>query len=136
MAIINWKNESEILIEKKELKKKQLSEICQEKILKGFIFNFDGINYRFSYDSQAQKNLADTYNLFQSNLVNIMKLTAHTNDDQDVRLDFNKEVFNDLYLTSVFHREDNISRYRDQLIPMIEKITKLNELEAINWDSK
>lgn len=124
-----------VLDEYKDLKKIELNKLCQDFILNGFLHNINGSIYHFSYDSEAQKNMSDRWNLFQNDMINSIKVTAHEEDGSDVRLAFNKAEFNILYLKSVQHKEHCISKYRDDLLPLIEQAMTVEQVEAITWDT-
>lgn len=124
-----------LLDERKNQKKTELNKLCQDSILKGFCYNFYDSIYHFSYDSEAQKNMSDRWNLFQNDMIESIKVTAHNEDGSDVRLAFNKDEFNGLYLTSVQHKEHCISKYRDDLLPLVKQAMTIEQVEAITWDT-
>lgn len=125
----------EILNNRKDQKKTELNYYCKEAILNGFSYESNNDIYHFSYDLEAQKNISDRWNLFQNDMIDSIRVTAHDKDGSDVRLDFDKVEFNGLYLTSVKHKENCISKYRDDLLPLIEQAMTIEQLESITWDT-
>lgn len=130
-----WNSVTDKLIAEKEERKQEISTQCNETILSGFKCGVDGNTYTFSYDNEAQVNLAERWQLFQNDMITSIKVTAHK-DDEDVRLTLNKEQFNELYLASVYHKENCISRYRDVFVPLIDNAVTLEQLEDIKWSNQ
>lgn len=131
---VDAKSIHKILEDLKDKKIEQLNRECRERILDGFYYEIDGDKYHFSYDKEAQANMAERWQLFQNDMIQEIKVTAHTND-KDVRLTFDKKGYNDLYLASVKHKENCISHYRDDLLPLVEQALTVEQVEAINWDT-
>ena len=135
MAWVESMDNKTILKDVKETKKKKLNDICKEEILKGFIFNLNGADLRFSYDQEAQRNLSDRWNLFQNDMIDSIRITAHKEDGSAVRFAFNKSEFNKLYLKSIQHKENCISKYRDDLLPLVNQALTVEQVEAVTWDT-
>ena len=128
--------DSELLLAERKLQKKaELNKICQDSILKGFHYAFNDSIYHFSYDSEAQKNMSDRWNLFQNDMIDSIRITAYDENEKDARLVFDKLEFNALYLKSVQHKEHCISKYRDDLLPLVEQAMTIEQVEAITWDT-
>ena len=132
---IEGQNPNALLVETKEAKREKLSKYCQKSILDGFKCIIKNKEYRFNYDQEAQRNMSDRWNLFQNDMIDYIKVTAHDEDEIDVRLTFNKSEFNELYLSSVHHKENCISKYRDDLLPLVDQATNVEQVEAITWDT-
>lgn len=135
MAKMTWKSKSDLLQEAKESRKQSLSMSCQGCILSGFECTIKGTEYHFSYDKEAQANFSERWQLFQNDMIEEIKVTAHT-DSEDVRLTFNKDSFNQLYLSSVMHKENCISKYRDNLLPLVDLAMTIEQVEAITWEAE
>ena len=119
--------------EMKMFKDKELNKFCEKSILDGFNHTIDGMRYHFSYDREAQVNLQETYQLFQNNALETVMWTAHVHGGK-VRIPLNKNMFYELYYTSVKHKLNTISYYRDILAPQIARAKTAEELEKIQWD--
>lgn len=132
VKIKSWKGNSDKLQEQKENKKRELSRACEESILGGFDFKINNIIHHFSYDREAQSNYQERWQLFQNNVIDTLKMTAHVNDD-DVRLEVNKDLFNKIYLESVKAKENKIRKLRDDLFPLVDSARSIKDLETISW---
>lgn len=133
MAKMIWKNENEILEETKESKKEELSSACQDDILSGFNTSIENKEYHFSYDREAQANLQERWQLFQNNMIDRITLTAH-NGEEATRIEVDREVFDDIYLSSVKAKEDKIRKLRDDLFPLVDKAKSEKDLDNIKWE--
>lgn len=133
MAKIVWKNEDEILEEAKESKKEELSSACQDDILSGFNTSIENKEYHFSYDREAQANLQERWQLFQNNMIDRITLTAHKGEEA-TRIEVDREVFDDIYLSSVKAKEDKIRQLRDDLFPLVDKAKSEKDLDNIKWE--
>lgn len=131
-----YKDTYKILEELKELKLEEISESCKNSILAGFDCEIDESIYHFSYDKEAQQNISERWHLFQNNMIKSINVTAKDENGKSVRLNLDYENYSKVYLTSIKHKEDNISRFRDVIQPMIERITNKEDLQLIKWDMK
>ena len=132
MAKIKW---IDGLDKAKEDKSKELNTACQEAILSGFYHVIDGEKYHFSFDIEAQLNFQGAERLFSMGAIDEVKWTVHREDGRYERITINKEIMNELSLVILKHKNDNISKYRDVLLPMVEKAETVEEVESITWDS-
>ena len=132
VANINWRNS---LDEAKERKNEELNIACQEAILSGFYHVIDGERYHFSFDMEAQLNFQGAERLFSMGVIDEVKWTVHREDGRYERITINKEIMDKLSLVILKHKNDNISKYRDVLLPMVEKAETVEEVESITWDS-
>lgn len=122
------------LEEFKELRKNKLSKECTNSILSGFTASVGKKEYTFSYDKEAQANLAERWQLFQNEMIDSIVLTARTLEDNTyTRLKVNKAEFTLVYLSSVKHKEDNISRLHDLLVPLVNSAVSIKQIEDIHW---
>lgn len=132
MAKMRWKSKDDLLLESKNNKKSELSLSCQESILSGFYTEVNGEKYRVSYDRESQNNLQERWQLFQNNMVESIVITAHLGDE-DVRLEVDKEQFNNIYMDSVMAKENKIKKLRDDLFPLVDNAKSEKDLESITW---
>lgn len=124
----------ELLKESKESKKIELSLACQEAILGRFPSKHKGVAYSFSYDKEAQANFSERWNLFQNNIIESIMLTAKTIPGDEVkRILVTRDEFTVIYLDSIKHKENCISRLQDLLIPMVNNAVSTKQLEDIHW---
>lgn len=133
MAKMVWKDERDILQEKKENKKEELSTHCHEDIIDSFESEVKGIMYRFSYDMEAQTNMQETYQMFQNNVIDEISWSARRGDEK-IRVLLNKRDFENLYYNGVKHKQSCISKLKDVLEPMVDSASSEEELESIEWN--
>lgn len=125
--------DTSVLLEKlKESKDIELNQMCSSAILSGFDYIIGESTYHFSYDQEAQSNFQETYVLFQNNAIVEMKWTASI-DGLKVRISLNKETFSGLYFASVEHKLSCLSHYRDTLKPMLDSVSAIKDVYAIQW---
>lgn len=133
MVKMVWKSEEDLLEEAKENKKRELSSLCQDDILSGFNASIENKEYHFSYDREAQANLQERWQLFQNNMIDRITLTAHKGEET-TRIEVDREVFDDIYLSSVKAKEDKIRKLRDDLFPLVDKAKSEKDLDNIKWE--
>ena len=126
---------SKYLFEYQESKKQQLNRECQERILKGFDYTFNGVNYHVSYDQEAQTNFDSTNELFRQGVVQQVQWTVTLGDTLKARVTLDQNTFLQLYVYATLIKQYKVSHYRDKLIPAIELITTVEELQAFTWES-
>lgn len=132
-----FKDTSKVLNELKQAKKDELSSTCTDTILKGFKTNINNTDYWMSYDKEAQANLTERWQLFQNSMITDITITVHsTIDDSHKRLTVNKDQYEKIYMDSVKHKEDCISRLHDVLIPMVDNAVTIEQVKNINWSNK
>lgn len=128
------KDESYLLELAKKRKEKELDEACNEAILAGFEYTINGVTYHFSFDYEAQLNFQGAERLLSKGLVESVMWTVHR-DGQYERIPITKEIMDELILKIYQHKNDNISKFRDVLLPRVYAATTIEEVEAITWDS-
>lgn len=128
-----FKDDSRLIDNLKNDKKAELSQACQESILGGFTSKVNGVEYHFSYDREAQINFQETYHLFQNSVVDSVKWSAHLKG-KPIRIDLNKKDFEVVFFASVRHKQENISKFKDQIEPLIDAQSTIEGLKAINWE--
>ena len=127
------KDESEILRQMKLRKEAELNQACQDAIIAGFDYTIDGISYHFSFDLEAQLNFQGAENLFAKGVVNELTWTAQK-DGEYTRITITPDLMNQLSLAIFKHKNDNISKLRDVLLPQVEAATTVEEVQAIVWE--
>jgi hypothetical protein len=130
MATINWINE---LDRAKEDKIKELNGLCTNTIYGRFTANIDGVNYLFSNDSEAQANFDKCDRAFEKGYMTEIQWTAYNEAGEVVRVTINPTNFPAFYMAHLNHIQGNISRFRDELMPLVENATTVEEVENINW---
>lgn len=131
-----WKEgkDPSILLEMtKEIKRAELDEACNQAIINGFDHEINGVLYHFSYDAEAQINFNDGAQVLNQGLVEELLWTVYNPEGQYERIAINKEMMNDITNTIILHKQGMISRYRDELLPLVEAATTIEEVEAIKW---
>lgn len=113
--------------------KNEFSNKCKQNILSGFKHLINGTEYHFSYDYESQTNLQETYHLFQNNVIESVKWSVRL-DEESVRIDLNKKDFEAVFFASVRHKQAHISKFKDQIEPLIDAQSTIEGLEAITWD--
>lgn len=127
------KPEEEILAFYKDMKDRELNKACQDSILAGFTHTIDGVEYFFSYDMQAQTNFGDSRALLNDGIITQVPWTVKQGEEY-ARITITKEIMDALTLTILMHKTANISKYRDVLLPLVNKATSLEEIQAVDWD--
>ncbi|PLR72335.1 hypothetical protein CYJ37_12325 [Bacillus sp. UMB0728] len=120
--------------EMKIYKMAQLDEACNLSIIKGFIHPINGINYLFSCSLSAQANFQGSDALFKDGLITEAEWTVENIENGRIeRILIDKEMFTSIKLHVFQHINDNISKLRNELQPMVEKAETAYEIDNINW---
>lgn len=135
LAKMVFKGKDEILEEKRESKKIELSQACHEEIIKIFEVDIEGEKYGFSYDMEAQTNMQETYHMFQNNAINEITWSARHNQDK-IRITLNKSDFEKVYYSGIKHKQSLIGKLKDVLEPLVDSAESESELNQISWDMK
>lgn len=130
------KSEELTLRKAKENKGRDLSALCEISILGRFPVTLNGETYYFSNDMKAQSNFEKYDRALEKGRVTKINWTAYDKDGNVVRVPLNKELFEIVYLCHLEHIESNISRFRDELMPLVENAQSPEEVGKINWNSK
>ncbi len=116
----------------KERKLSELQRECQKTIEAGFNYNYEGVDYWFSLDAEAQSNFISTYQIMRDGIISEVPWTVKVNNEY-ARLVVNVEMMKDLTLLILQHKTNNISKFRDILSPLVEGATSLEEVNSIKW---
>lgn len=127
----------------KQIKKVELNKACNQTIIGKFAANVDGVTYYFSNDAEAQSNFKDAKMSFDDGTIDLymgglVMWTAYDENGNVVRLTLNKSQFIPVNVARMFHQQNNISKLRDELEPMINAVTietpdALNIVRSITW---
>lgn len=118
----------------KNHKLNQLNKLCSEAIVNGFTYVIENTNYKFSSSLEAQSNFQSTTSLFKDGLITDVYWSA-TNVDTGIveRISLNEESFNKLRVELFNHINLNISRFRDELQPLVLSAGTNEEVDMITW---
>jgi hypothetical protein len=133
MAVMKWRNKLE---EARKEKGDVLDQKCKETIQGRFSCEVDGVTYSFSNDSEAQANFADAKSSWIDGDIlpeDTLPWTAYDADGNVVRLQLNKAQFDPVNRTRMQWKLTCISRYRDELMPMVDAATAPEDLDNIVW---
>lgn len=130
---VEGRDYNEILDEAKRDKDIELNMACEQSILAGFNHTIDGVEYHFSYDSQAQQNFGDSRALLTEGVITQIPWTVKLNGEY-ARIIVTKEIMDGLTVTVLLHKTNNISKYRDILLPKVMNATTVEEVGAVVWE--
>lgn len=127
------KDESYLLDLAKKRKDQELNEACNQAILAGFDHTINGVTYHFSFDIEAQLNFQGAERVLSSGLATSINWTV-MRDGVYERIPITKELMDELTLKILEHKDGNISKYRDILLPRVYAATTIEEVNSITWD--
>lgn len=116
----------------KDGKKKELRRKCREAITSNFTCTVNGVEYTFSYDEDAQRNLLDYFMALANGLKTTIKVNAKQNG-QYVRLDADLNTLKSIWKASLDHKDTNLSRLRDTLYVQVDSATTIDDVSNITW---
>lgn len=130
------KDETVLLNIARENKDAELNTACQKAIIEGFTHKINGQDYWFSFDQEAQSNFQGTRPLLKEGLIQSINWTVRLGgkDGEYTRIPIDVNIMDELTIAILMHKDRNISRYRDELLPLVYKAESLPEINAINWD--
>lgn len=132
------RDDSALLDIKKQAKIRRLVDDCNKTILGRFSAMVNGVTYMFSCDMEAQANFEKLDKAFKDGTMAEMGMTsigwtAYDADGSVVRLDLTYELFRPVYINHLLHIQNNISKLRDFLEPLVANATTVEEIESITW---
>lgn len=132
MAIIKW---NIALDTEKEKKNQELNSACNQAILEGFLHNINGVDYWFSFDTEAQLNFQGSKIVLDAGLIPVINWTVRIGgkNGEYGRIPITKEIMSELTVAILIHKDSNISKYREQLLPLLNAATTIEEVNAITW---
>lgn len=122
-----------VLDEARKSKDEELNLECKKAILYGFTHTIDGIEYHFSYDAEAQQNFSDAITAFRDGLIKSLGWTVRVNGEYS-RIQITPEIMDELKIVILMHKDSHISRYRDELMPLVNEAQTVEEIEQVRWD--
>jgi hypothetical protein len=135
MEQINQWNEEDRLESVVEQKKNELSQLCTQEINNGFTYTIDGIEYRFSYDSDAQSNFREARDAIKDGLISEVKWTAYRTDTGErVRILLNGKQLQEMRVIQLEQKDSIIEKYNNILLNQLYVAKTSSEAEAIGWD--
>lgn len=115
-------------------KKYEMDQACKKAILAGFSHAINGIEYWFSYDIEAQLNFTGAESLFNKGVITEIEWTVTnvaTGEYERIMLD--SVIMDELVMKQFQHKNDNIIKYRSEMLPKVEQATTIADLELIAW---
>jgi hypothetical protein len=129
---IEGKTEQEFLDEARISKDAELNLACKNSILSGFTHVINGIEYWFSYDAEAQANFQGAVTVFDKGLATSINWTVKK-DGQYVRIPITPADLDGLLVTILLHKDRNVTKYRDELMPRVISAQTPDEVRAVLW---
>lgn len=128
--------DEELLDPLKKQKDDELNEACKQAILAGFEHVINGQTYWFSYDMEAQGNFRDGRDILKDGIKTEVPWTVRIGgvDGEYARIPINLAVMNELTLIIMDHKLEKISKYRDELMPLVDAAERPEDLLAVNWE--
>lgn len=112
--------EEELLEPLKMQKMRELNKMCNYIILGRFISVVDGEKYYFSNDMEAQANFEKCDRAFEKGRLTEIVWTCYDEHGNIQRITLTPETFEGVYISHLAHINDNISKFRDTLMPLVE----------------
>jgi hypothetical protein len=133
----DWVEGADPSIRLEEVKRAKVDELdaqCSASILGGFQYELDGVPYHFSLSLPAQANFQGANALFQEGKVTTKRWTVLNLLTGKVdRIDIDKVTFEQLKMVVDDLIDGNVSRFRDELEPLVWAATTIEEVQAIIW---
>ncbi|SDM14530.1 hypothetical protein [Sediminibacillus halophilus] len=120
------------LLEVKNRKIHELSAMCNKAILGYFNVDLDIGTYSFSFDKEAQDNFTNTMALMNNDVTEEVRWTAHK-DGEVHRVTLDKNTFMTVAKAGFNHKCHQISRFRDELQPLVEQANTIEDIKAVQW---
>lgn len=127
------KDESFLLDSLRRKKDEELNKACQKSILDGFDHVVNGVTYHFSFDTESQLNFQGAERILSQGLVPAISWTVTENGEYK-RVMITPQIMNELMFVILRHKDGNIARYREKLMPKVNSATTKAEIDAIHWD--
>lgn len=130
MAKIKWKTEESFLEDLKNAKIQEMTRVCGERIISGFIFE-DKI---YTYSQEKQINFQDTYMLFINDAISKITWNYYSLSGEKKRVELDKEQFKKVYLEGIKHKTDLLTRLNDVIIPFVKNAQNKETIARVFWD--
>lgn len=115
-------------------KLRELSVMCTAVIMGRFKVTLDAVDYWFSNDLEAQLNFDKMDRAFDKGRVTYLPWTAYLADGSVTRVIVDPVKFEMIYEAHLNHIQNNISKYRDLLMPMVAEAETSEEIDALHWN--
>jgi len=122
-----------LLKQSKITKRDELNRKCNETISGRFSHTVNDSTYYFSNDTEAQSNFEKADRAFEKGRMTEIGWTSYDVNGNVHRLVLTQETFEPLYLSHLYHIQQNIYRFRDVLMPQVESAQTVEELDTIIW---
>lgn len=110
----------------------ELSKACQDSILDGFTHRINGELYHFSFDFESQLNFQGAEKILSSGMFQSINWTVRHNGEYK-RIAITKEIMQQLTFVILIHKDSNITRYREKLMPLVHEAKTEAEIETVHW---
>lgn len=131
----DWKEtetDDNLLVFAKKIRDAELNISCKAEIEAGFDLAVNGTVYHFSYDTEAQLNYQDSYQLLQDGDITEETLYPRLNGDK-VELTVDKQTMKDILKAGSQHKRDVLKKYRQTLAKEIRDAKTVDAVKAIQW---
>ncbi|MEX3625183.1 DUF4376 domain-containing protein [Viridibacillus arvi] len=122
----------ELNMTKKE-KDEELNNACYEAISNGFKLEVNGILYHFSFDVEAQFNYQGAERLLSRGIVESIDFTVFNPNGGYERIPVDSKLMDVLTLAILRHKDSNVKRYREVLLPIVQEAKTVEEVKAVTW---
>jgi hypothetical protein len=123
------------LSESKKRKEMELDIECQNAILNGFDHSINGVLYHFSFDTEAQLNFQGSDRILDKGLVPSIGWSVKRGGVTE-RIEITKDIMSQLVIVILKHKDYNIRKFRELLLPKLALAQSVPEVNAINWNMK
>jgi len=128
------KDETKQLEKRKIAKDQELNQSCNDAIMAGFDHVIDGVSYHFSFDTEAQLNFQGIRPLLAEGIISQVDWTV-SKDGIYHRIPVNKKLMDELTVAILMHKDGNVRKYRNVLLPKVYEATTIEEVDEISWNN-
>jgi hypothetical protein len=114
-------------------KQRELEASCADDLAYGYQYIKDGVQYRFSFDIEAQLNFQGGKPLLEKGIVPFIPWTAYDPDGKRVRINLTLEDLEGMELAQFHHKSDVTAKYNDLLLNHLYVATTEDDIKAISW---
>lgn len=119
----------------KDAKKQELNVICNQEITKGFLYTVNGVEYRFSYDMEAQMNFAEARAAMADGLIEEVEWTCYiASTGERKRIMLNADDMAGTRLAQLTQKNAIIAKYNNILLTKVYPETNIEIINAIKWE--
>jgi hypothetical protein len=125
--------EEQRIVNLRKAKQKELELSCADDLAYGYQYIKDGVQYRFSFDIEAQLNFQGGKPLLEKGIVPFIPWTAYDPNGNRVRLNLTLSDFESMQLAQFHHKCDVTAKYNDLLLNKLYKAQTDDEINSISW---